>query len=80
MHPMYNSSEIKAVRNRLVRLQKDLVEMRYVFSPAELTGLYSLTDHLETLEWNKECREDFKQDITSDRLRKLLSDYEAESK
>lgn len=77
MHAMYNSKEVKAIKTRLIRLQKELVDMRYVFTPEELTGLYSLLDNLEELEWRRECHEDFRNEqveITSDRLRDLLRD------
>jgi hypothetical protein len=59
MHAMWNHTEIKAIRKRLVRLQKELVEMQYVFTPAELTGLYSQINHLEDLDWQRESAADF---------------------
>ena len=59
MHAMYNHTEIKSVRKRLIGLQRQLVEMQYIFTPAELTGLYSLINHLDDLEWQRESAADF---------------------
>ncbi|CAB4137158.1 hypothetical protein UFOVP327_4 [uncultured Caudovirales phage] len=59
MHAMYNHKEIKSVRKRLISLQRQLVEMQYIFTPAELTGLYSLINHLDDLEWQRESAADF---------------------
>lgn len=59
MHAMWNHTEIKSVRRRLIGLQKQLVEMQYIFTPAELQGLYSLINHLEDLEWQRESAADF---------------------
>jgi hypothetical protein len=59
MHAQYNHTEISAIRKQLVRLQRQLVTMQYVFTSAELTGLYSLINHLEDLEWQREAAADF---------------------
>jgi hypothetical protein len=65
MHAQYNHTEISAVRKQLVRLQRQLVTMQYVFTPEELTGLYSLINHLETTEWNREAAADFRHPATA---------------
>jgi hypothetical protein len=54
MHAMWNHEEIRAVRKQLFRLQRQLVKMQYMFTSEELTGLYSLSDHLMGLEWERE--------------------------
>jgi hypothetical protein len=68
MHAQWNHTEIKAIRKQLVRLQRQLVTMQYVFTPEELTGLYSLINHLETTEWNREAAADFGHPATALRM------------
>lgn len=87
MHPMYSKEEIKRVRTRLVGIQKELIEMRYEFTPEELTGLYSVVNRLEDLEWHQDYAQEQQgyvqhqsDSIQSDRLRQILREWTEEVK
>ena len=87
MHAQWNAKEINQVRLRLIRIQKELVEMQYVFKPAELTGLYSVINSLD----DQAYRADYAQEqqgyqdhqrtqAQSQRLKEILREWTGDDK
>ena len=87
MHAQWNAKEINQIRLRLIRIQKELVEMQYVFKPAELTGLYSVINSLDDLAWRADHAQE-QQDYVSEqssqiqsrRLKEILTEWTGDFK